>query len=125
MISFKSFSQSVTESSSILLTEPIARLVVKDLVQYDGILAESKLAQQRLLTLNEKVSTLDLVIQNLRDQLEVKNSIIVQKDSQILQYTEMSSKLEKALKRERRTKKLYQIGSAIGVAAILLNTVGK
>lgn len=125
MISFKSFSQTATESSKILLTETIARLVVKDLVQYDGILAESRLAQQRLLTLNEKVTTLELVIQNLRDQLEVKNSIITQKDSQLSTYSEMSSELEKALKRERRTKKLYQIGSAVGIAAILLNVLGQ
>ena len=35
----------------------------------------------------------------------------------------MSEDLKKALKRERTIKKLYKLGSTIGVAAILLNVL--
>lgn len=86
---------------------------------------QSKLTQQQLLTLTDKISTLDLVIANLREQLDVKQSIILKKDEQIATYSELSSKLEKELKRERATKKLYKIGSTVGLAAVLLNILGK
>ena len=105
------------------MTESIAKLVVKDLVSYDGVLAESKLTQQRLLTLTDKVTTLELVINNLREQVEVKDSIILKKDNQLSEYQNMSTDLEQEVKRLNRIGKLYKIGSAIGVAAILLNTL--
>jgi len=123
-ISFKSFSQTDTVPSTVLLTESIAKLVVKDLVSYDGVLAESKLTQQRLLTLTDKVTTLEFVINNLREQVVVKDSIIVKKDNQIVEYQNMSTDLEKEVKRLNRLGKLYKIGSAIGVAAIILNVLG-
>ena len=124
-ISFKSFSQNATEPSTVLLTEPIARLVVKDLVSYDGLMAESKAVREQLTALNSKVTTLEEVIFNLKLQLENRNSVITQKDSQIVEYQNMSKDLEKEVKRLSRIGKIYKVGSAIGVAAILLNVLGK
>ena len=124
-ISFKSFSQNATESTAVLLTEPVARLVAKDLVSYDGLLAESKAVREKLTTLTDKVLTLEEVIANLQLQLENKNSILLQKDSQIEQYGSMKGDLEKEVKRLSRIGKLYKIGSAIGIAAILLNVLGQ
>lgn len=124
-ISFKSFSQNATETSTVLLTEPIARLVAKDLVSYDGLLEESKTVREQLTALNSKVVTLEEVIANLRLQLDNRNSVITQKDLQIVEYKNMSSDLEKEVKRLSRIGKLYKVGSAIGLAAILLNVLGK
>lgn len=124
-ISFKSFSQNATETSTVLLTEPIARLVAKDLVSYDGLLEESKSVREQLTALNSKVVTLEEVIANLRLQLDNRNSVITQKDLQIVEYKNMSSDLEKEVKRLSRIGKLYKVGSAIGLAAILLNVLGK
>jgi len=124
-ISFKSFSQNATETSTVLLTEPIARLVAKDLVSYDGLLEESKSVREQLTALNSKVVTLEEVIANLRLQLDNRNLVITQKDLQIVEYKNMSSDLEKEVKRLSRIGKLYKVGSAIGLAAILLNVLGK
>jgi hypothetical protein len=124
-ISFRSFSQNVTEPSTIVLTNPVAKLVVKDLVSYDGLLAESKAVREQLTALNSKVVTLEEVIANLNLQLENRNSVIIQKDSQIVQYETMKGDLEKEVKRLSRIGKIYKIGSAIGAAAILLNILGK
>lgn len=123
-ISFKSFSQNATEST-VLLTEPIARLVVKDLVSYDGLLAESKAVREQLTTLNNKVVTLEEVIKNLQLQLENRSSVLEQKDLQIVEYEAMKVDLEKEVKRLSRISKLYKAGSAIGAAAILLNLLQK
>ena len=124
-ISFKSFSQSDTEQSTVFLTEPVAKLVVKDLVSFDGLLAESKAVREQLTALNDKVVTLEEVIANLKLQLENRNSVIVQKDAQITEYQNMSEDLKDEVKRLSRIGKIYKIGSAIGAAAILLNILGK
>ena len=125
MISFKSFSQTDTVPSTVLLTEPVAKLVVKDLVSYDGLLAESKAVREQLTALNGKVITLEEVIQNLQLQLENRNSVLVKKDTQILEYQNMSEDLKKEVKRLSRIGKIYKIGSAIGAAALLLNVLSK
>jgi len=121
-VSFKSFSQTDTK---ILLTEPIARLVVKDLVTYDGLKAQYEITLQRLNTLESKTLTLQEVINNLQLQLQNREDVLRQKDSQIQNYKSISEDLQKALKRERATKKLYKIGSVIGASAILLNMLQK
>ena len=117
-VSFKSFSQTDTK---VLLTEPVARLVVKDLVTFDGLKLQYELTLQRLQTLEEKTLTLQEVINNLQLQLDNRSNVIEQKNAQIENYESISEDLKKALKRERATKKLYKIGSAIGVSAIILN----
>lgn len=124
-MSFKSFSQSDTEQSTVLLTEPVARLIVKDLVSYDGLLAESKAVRDQLTALGSKVLTLEEVIANLELQLDNRNKVLTQKDLQIAEYVNMSEDLKKEVKRLSRIGKLYKIGSAIGAAAILLNVLGK
>jgi hypothetical protein len=123
-ISFKSFSQNATEPSTVLLTEPVARLVVKDLVSYDGLLAESKAVREQLTALNSKVVTLEEVINNLKLQLDNRNSVINQKDLQIVEYQNMSEDLKKEVTRLSRIGKIYKIGSAVGLVAILMNVLG-
>ena len=122
MISFKSFSQIDTK---ILLSENVARLVVKDLVTYDGLLVQYDVTRQQIKTLEDKSLTLQEVIENLKLQIENRNQVIKQKDEQILNYQSISDDLKKALKKERRTKKLYKIGSAIGVSLLLSNILTK
>lgn len=100
-------------------------MVAKDLVSYDGLLAESKTVREQLTTLTDKVLTLEEVIANLQSQLDNRNKIIIQKDLQIIEYQNMSKDLEKEVKRLSRIGKLYKIGSAIGLSAILLNVIGK
>lgn len=117
-VSFKSFSQTDTR---VLLTEPVARLVVKDLVTFDGLKLQYDLTLKRLQTLEEKTLTLQEVINNLQLQLDNRSNVIEQKNAQIENYESISKDLKKALKRERTAKKLYKIGSAIGVSALILN----
>ena len=68
---------------------------------------------QKLLTQGELVSNLKTQVLNTQKMLEKKtNQLNSQKNATI--------SLQKSLKKERRTKKLYQIASSIGGAAILL-----
>ena len=125
MISFKSFSQTDTEPSTVVLTKPIAKLVVKELVTLDGLIPQTEALRVQIQAFKDKVSTLEELNKNLSAQVENRNSVILQKDAQIKTYSEMSDELNKALKRETRTKQIYKIGSAVGLAAIILNVIAK
>ena len=120
MMSLNAFSQNDTDSLKIQLTKPVAKLVIKDLVQYDGLSQEILTIQEILDETNNKLATQNDLVKNLKTQVLNFESIINSKDSQMEQAQLASDELQKALKKEKRAKKLYQIGSAIGGGAILL-----
>ena len=120
MMSWKGFSQNDTVRSTIQLTKPVARYVIKDLVQFDGLNKEMETMQKILTETNSKLVTQGNLVANLKTQLLNTQKIIEQRENQLNSQKEATRSLQKALKKERRTKKLYQIGSAIGGGAILL-----
>ena len=120
MMSWKGFSQSDTSSSTIQLTKPVARYVIKDLVQFDGLNKEMETMQKILTETNSKLVTQGNLVANLKTQLLNTQKIVEQRENQLSSQKEATRSLQKALKKERRAKKLYQIGSAIGGGAILL-----
>ena len=119
-MSWKSFSQTDTIQKPIVLTKPVAKLVIKDLVQYDGLSKEILSVQAILTETNNKLLTQTQLVTNLKTQVLNYQSIIENKDGQLLAQKNATEAIEKALKKERRAKKLYQVGSAIGGGAILL-----
>ena len=128
MISWSSFSQTdieIDSSKTIQLTNPIAKLVVKDLIKGDAASDEVKAMQKILTVTNDKLLTQSDLVSNLKLQVNTFQRIIDQKDEQFDTQKQLQEDLESALKKANRQKKLYQIGSAVGVAAILLNVLGK
>jgi len=123
MMSSKGFSQTDTIPKPIVLTKPVARLVIKDLVSGDAAERQLKSMQQILKVTNEKLLTQSDLVLNLKGQVLNYQRIIEQKDNQFKTQEQLSKDLQKALKRERRTKKLYQIGSLIGAAAVVSKLV--
>ena len=120
MMSWKSFSQSDTSSSTIQLTKPVARFVIKDLVQFDGLTKEMQAMQEILNETNSKLNTQGELVANLKTQVLNYQSQIEKKDNQLNAQKNATQSLQKSLKKERRKTKLYQIGSAIGGGAVLL-----
>ena len=117
MMSWSSFSQNVTDSTKIQLTKPVAKLVIKDLIQFDGLSKEMQTMQTILTETNDKLLTQGKLVANLKTQVENYQSIIEKKDSQMVKADELSKELQKELKKQARAKKLYQIGSTVGVIA--------
>ena len=113
-MSFNAFSQSDT----VYLSNHLAKLVVKDLVSYDGLLSEYQLLKSKISTLDQKTITLQEVVTNLQLQLDNRNQVILQKDAQIQSYEKMTEDLKKALRREARAKKIYKIGSVVGLSLL-------
>ena len=116
-MSWSSFSQSVIDSTQIQLTKPVAKLVIKDLIQFDGLSKEMQTMQTILTETNDKLLTQGTLVANLKTQVENYQSIIEKKDSQMVKAGELSKELQKELKKQARAKKLYQIGSTVGVIA--------
>lgn len=119
-MNLKSFSQNATDSTSIQLTKPIAKLVIKDLIKGDGYAVELKTIQKLLTTTNDKLTTQSELIVNLKDQIYNYESIIVTKDNQLVSAQELSKDLQAALRKEKRLGKLYKLGSTVGLGAIVL-----
>jgi len=120
MMSWNSFSQNVTDSTQIQLTKPIARLVIKDLIQFDGLSKEMQTMQTILTETNNKLVTQGTLVANLRTQVTNYQTIIEKKDAQMIEASKLSKELQKELKKQARAKKLYQVGSTVGVVALAL-----
>ena len=120
MISWNSFSQTVTDTTRIVLTKPIAKLVVKDLISFDGLEKTNKTLNQLIVETNNRLDKSLKLNTNLSQQVKNYKIIIGDKDVQIQTSDILSKELQKELKKEARAKKLYQIGSGIGVFATLL-----
>lgn len=119
-MSLKSFSQNATDSTSIQLTKPIAKLVIKDLIKGDGYAIELETIQQLLTSTNQKLATQSDLVVNLKSQITNYESILVSKDNQLVTAQQLSKDLETALRKEKRLGKLYKIGSTVGLGAIVL-----
>ncbi len=119
-MSWKSFSQNDTIKSTIQLTKPVAKLVIKDLINADGIGFELKTTQDLLSSTNLKLDTQTLLVGNLRTQILNFENIISSKDEQLVTSENLSKDLEQALKKQKRQTKLYKIGTTVGAVAVVL-----
>ena len=119
-MSWNGFSQTAIDSVKIQLTEPVAKLVIQDLIKFDASYMEIETLQQILKETNSKIGTQNELNTNLRSQIETYRTMLSTKDEQLDTSQDMSKELEKAYKKERRLKKFYQITSMVGGAAILL-----
>lgn len=123
MMNWNASSQTVTDSLKIQLTKPIARLVIKDLVKFDGLTLEVKSLRSLLEETNSKLSTQSSLISNLNTQNRNLESIIKNLDSKFESQTRLTEDLQKALKKSKRQSKLYKIGTTVGAAALILLVV--
>lgn len=123
LLNLKSFSQQDTIKDSIVsIKVPIVRLVIKDLINGDG--AKEELVQvSNLLELERnkaEVRTKEIEVLNTKITNLEKNDLF--QAGQLNTASELSKKLHKELKAEKRKSFLYKIGTGVGVVltAILL-----
>ena len=119
-MSLNSFSQTGPDSIKIQLTRPVAEVVAKGLVRYDGLTQEVKTVRSILDETNNKLQSQSELVLNLRSQIFNYQSLIATKDEQFEQQQKAIQDLQKSLKKANRTKKLYKIGSTIGIASTAL-----
>jgi len=99
------------------LKEPVARLVIKDLIKGDGLGLELKETQQLLFLEQQKIVIKDSIILNLESKIKNLDVIIGKKDEQFALEREKSESLLKELKSEKRKTFLFKVGTYVGIAA--------
>ncbi len=122
LASLKSSSQTVTDSTTIRLKKPIARLVIKDLIKGDGDKQEIILLGDKINILNQKSILKDSIISNLDLQINNFNSILFQKSNQLEISQELTKKLQLDLKKQKFKNKLtigVGIITVIGTALLI------
>jgi hypothetical protein len=122
LTSLSSFSQ--TDTTKVRISSPIARLVIKDLVKYDGAVLELKATQDKVFKLEEREAQKDANIKLLEQKDKSNIFIIGTQKKQLDLSAELTEKLNKELKGQRRKTFLYKAGTVVGVVAtsyLLLN----
>ena len=120
MLSFKSFSQTDTISTTIQLSKPVAKLVVTDLISGDQAKIEVKTLGELISELEKKNTTSLNIIENLETQNKNFSLMINDYKEKSETQAQLSEDLEKALKRQKRQTTIYKIGSTVGLAATVL-----
>ena len=119
MMSSKSFSQTATDSTLIRLEKPIARLVIKDLIVGDGTKQELSLTQDKVKLLEQKIILKDDIIYSLNTQIFNYKSIIDTRSEQLALSQELSSRLQRDLKKEQVKGKMVAGTGILGILAVL------
>ena len=123
MMSFISLSQNDTDSTSIRLEVPIVKLVIKDLINGDAAKEELIVLDTILHHKDIQLNVKDTIILNLNSQIANFNKIVSTKDKQREIQENLQKDLEKALKKAKRREFLYKVGTiAGGVMTVLYLT---
>ena len=120
MMSLNAFSQNATDSTKIQLTKPIAKLVIKDLIQFDGLSTEMLTMQTILTETNNKLLAQNQLVVNLELQNNNLESVIRELNKKYDTQASLTKDFEVALKRQKRQSTIYKIGTTVGAAAVLL-----
>ena len=127
LVSLTSFSQTdtITKDSVVVIPSKVAKLIIKDLIAYDATKLELKTTQELLLNTENKVSTQVSIIK----QYEIKDNqwkqMVANYDSQVLAYKNMTSDLQKDL-RKAKVKGFYnKFGLTLGLATMTYLYISK
>ena len=120
MMSLKGFSQNVTDSTSIQLKKPIAKLVIKDLITGDGAKNELALTIDKIKLFEQKIVLKDSVILNLNNKINNFDSILLTKSDQLLLSQELSKRLEQDLQKQKLKNKLTMGAGILGIVAVAI-----
>ncbi len=112
------FSQTDTVRNNIILSEDVARKVVKDLIKLDGCEEEILLYQEKLSLVLDREEVKDSVIQLLTIKDKNNQTIITLKDEQLNVSQELINNLKTEIERRKTSGIFYKIGTAIGVISL-------
>jgi len=122
-LSLKSFSQTVTDSTVVRLKVPIAKEVIKDLLEGDA-------AQKEVLLLNKVVANKDSIIFTNNSIIASKDLQMLNLNSQILKSSDqlkiqidLTNQFEVSLKKEKAKNKLLKLGTIGGIAVGVLTGI--
>jgi hypothetical protein len=111
MLSLSSFSQ--TDTTKVVIPTKTARLIVADLIRYDGCKFELELTKEKITKLQEREAQKDTIIKLLNDKDENNKFIIHQQELQIGQYEHLADDLYKELRTAKTSSVLWKISTGM------------
>lgn len=90
-------------------------MVIKDLIKYDGAIVELAATQDKVVKLQEREKEKDGIIKLLEDKDKNNKFIIGTQKKQLDLSAELTEKLNKELKGQRRKTFLYKAGTVVGI----------
>ena len=111
MLSLSSFSQ--TDTTKVVIPTKTARLIVADLIRYDGCKFELELTKEKIIKLQEREAQKDTIIKLLNDKDENNKFIIRQQELQIGQYEHLADDLYKELRTAKTSSVLWKISTGM------------
>jgi hypothetical protein len=111
MLSLSSFSQ--TDTTKVVIPTKTARLIVADLIRYDGCKFELELTKEKIIKLQEREAQKDTIIKLLNDKDENNKFIIRQQELQIGQYEHLTDDLYKELRAAKTSSVLWKISTGM------------
>jgi hypothetical protein len=120
-MSLKGFSQSATDSTSIQLKKPTARLVIKDLIKGDGAKQELVLYKEKTTLLEQKIVLKDSIISTLNSKVNNFELMVDTQKQQLVLSQELSDRLQSDLKKQKiKTKLTGGIGILAAITTFLI-----
>ena len=110
------------QDTIVPLKQPIAKLVIKDLLSYDGLQLILKEKDNIIVSKDTVISYKDKIIGLKDDKINNLNLIIDKKDQQISLYDNMAKDLQKELKVQQMKTKFYKAGSIVGIGVAIITT---
>jgi ribosomal protein S13 len=117
MLSLSSFSQ--VDTTKVFIPTKIARLIVQDLIRYDGCKQELTLTQEKVFKLEGREVQKDTIIKLLQEKDENNKYIIHQHELQIGQYEHMTHDLQTELRGQKTKTFLWKVGTFVGLTTSL------
>jgi hypothetical protein len=111
MLSLSSFSQ--TDTTKVIIPTKTARLIVADLIRYDGCKFELELTKEKISKLQEREAHKDTIIKLLNDKDENNKFIIRQQELQIGQYEHLTDDLHKEVRSAKTASVFYKVTTGI------------
>lgn len=108
----------------VKLEVPIVRLVIKDLVTFDGVKLQLVETEELLRLSNDKIVLKDSVITSLNDKVVNFEEIIAKKDEQFGLEREKSQSLEEELKQQKNKTLWWKIATGAGFVLSLFFAAG-
>jgi hypothetical protein len=116
-LSWSSFSQTDTTTSSIVLPIEVAREIAKDLVSGDEAKKENLILIELTEELQSKIKTQSLLTVNLNERIDSYKLIIENKDAQILNHIKIGQTYQRSYLKEKKKRRIWQ---AVGITSTVV-----
>jgi hypothetical protein len=122
LMSLSCFSQIGTskDTTKVVIPQGIAKLVVKDLIRYDGCDEELKLTQTKLVLTEQREVIKDSTISLLTLKDSTNQTIIRKQQDQIIVLQEETKSLQKDIRRTKFQNVIYKVATIVSAFALTI-----